>query len=146
MSKETNIKKLWEDSPAVVKLAIYGAGAFVLYTVGRKLWDDYQIRKRVKLYQQQNVQFNVQQPGLPPAAQQINLASVATEIHDSLYNSDWFGWFEDEERAIAAVKTVPKAYIPNLEAVYLQLFGKDLRADLLSYLSGDEWSQISYLF
>jgi hypothetical protein len=146
MSKETNIKKLWEDSPAVVKLAIYGAGAFVLYTVGRKLWDDYQIRKRVKLYQQQNVGFNVQQPGLPPAAQQINLASVATEIHDSLYNSDWFGWTEDEERAIAAVKTVPKAYIPNLEAVYLQLFGKDLRADLLSYLSGDEWSQISYLF
>jgi len=146
MSKETNIKKLWEDSPAVVKVAIYGAGAFVLYTVGRKLWDDYQIRKRVKLYQQQNVGFNVQQPGLPPAAQQINLASVATEIHDSLYNSDWFGWTEDEERAIAAVKTVPKAYIPNLEAVYLQLFGKDLRADLLSYLSGDEWSQISYLF
>ena len=146
MSKETNIKKLWVDSPAVVKLAIYGAGAFVLYTVGRKLWDDYQIRKRVKLYQQQNVGFNVQQPGLPPAAQQINLASVATEIHDSLYNSDWFGWTEDEERAIAAVKTIPKAYIPNLEAVYLQLFGKDLRADLLSYLSGDEWSQISYLF
>lgn len=146
MSKQTSIKQLWNDSPAVVKIAIYGAGAFVLYTVGKRFWENYQIKQRVKLYQQQNVGFNVQQPGLPPAAQQINLASVATEIHDSLYNNDWFGWSEDEERAVQAVKTVPKAYIPNLEAVYLQLFSKDLRADLLSYLSSSQWAQISYLF
>jgi hypothetical protein len=71
---------------------------------------------------------------------------VAGEVYDSFYSNDWFGWTEDEERAVNAVKTVPKAFIPQLEQTYLQLYGKDLRADLLSYLSSSEWSQISFLF
>jgi len=144
--KESDIKKLWNDTPALVKIAVYGAGAFIAYRVGKKFYDQYQLKQRLKQYQQQNVQYNVNTGTGPGVVQSVNLASVAGEVYDSFYNNDPFGWTEDETRAVNAVKTVPKAYIPQLEQTYLQLYGKDLRADLLSFLDSDEWSQISFLF
>lgn len=144
--KETNLKKLWNDTPAIAKIAIFGVGAFVAYRVGKTFYDKVQIRKRLKQYQQGQVQYNVVGPGGQQAAQTVNLTSVAGEVYDSFYSNDWFGWTEDEERAVNAVKTVPKPFIPQLEQTYLQLYGKDLRADLLNFLSSSEWSQISFLF
>ena len=144
--EESSIKKLWDDSPAIAKIAIYGLGAFITYRIGRKIYDQYQLKQRLKLYQQQNISFNVTTGGSSGVMQNLNLASIAGEINDSFYNNDPFGWTEDETRAVNAVKQVPKAYIPQLEQTYLQLYQKDLRADLLQYLDQDEWNQISYLF
>ena len=144
--KESNITKLWNDTPAIAKIAIYGLGAFLTYRIGRKIYDQYQLKQRLKLYQQQNFGFNVTTGGSSGVMQTLNLASIAGEINDSFYNNDPFGWTEDETRAVNAVKQVPKAYIPQLEQTYLQLYQKDLRADLLQYLDQDEWNQISYLF
>ena len=144
--KQKSIKQLWNDTPAIAKIAIFGVGAFVAYRVGKKVYDKAQIRKKLKQYQQSQIQYNVIGPGGQQAAQTVNLSSVAGEIYDSFYSNDWFGWTENEERAINAVKTVPKTFIPQLEQTYLQLYGKDLRADLLNFLSSSEWSQISYLF
>jgi len=144
--KQKSIKQLWNDTPAIAKIAIFGVGAFVAYRVGKKVYDKAQIRKKLKQYQQSQIQYNVIGPGGQQAAQTVNLSSVAGEVYDSFYSNDWFNWTEDEERAINAVKTVPKTFIPQLEQTYLQLYGKDLRADLLNFLSSSEWSQISYLF
>lgn len=144
--KQKSIKQLWNDTPAIAKIAIFGVGAFVAYRVGKNFYDKAQIRKKLKQYQQSQIQYNVIGPGGQAAAQTVNLSSVAGEIYDSFYSNDWFNWTEDEERAINAVKTVPKTFIPQLEQTYLQLYGKDLRADLLNFLSSSEWSQISYLF
>lgn len=144
--KENNIQKLWNDSPALVKLAVYGAGAFILYRVGKKAYDQYQLKQRLKQYQQNQIQYQVNTGGGTGVTQTINLASVAGEVYDSFYNNDPFGWTEDETRAVNAVKTVPKAFIPQLEQTYLQLYGKDLRADLLGFLDSDEWNVISSLF
>jgi len=144
--KQKSIKQLWNDTPAIAKIAIFGVTAFVAYRVGKNFYDKAQIRKKLKQYQQSQIQYNVIGPGGQAAAQTVNLSSVAGEVYDSFYSNDWFGWTEDEERAINAVKTVPKTFIPQLEQTYLQLYGKDLRADLLNFLSSSEWSQISYLF
>jgi len=144
--KQKSIKQLWNDTPAIAKIAIFGVGAFVAYRIGKKVYDKAQIRKKLKQYQQSQIQYNVIGPGGQQAAQTVNLSSVAGEVYDSFYSNDWFNWTEDEERAINAIKTVPKTFIPQLEQTYLQLYGKDLRADLLNFLSSSEWSQISYLF
>ena len=144
--KQKSIKQLWNDTPAIAKIAIFGVGAFVAYRVGKNFYDKAQIRKKLKQYQQSQIQYNVVGPGGQQAAQTVNLSSVAGEIYDSFYSNDWFNWTEDEERAINAIKTVPKTFIPQLEQTYFQLYSKDLRADLLNFLSSSEWSQISYLF
>jgi hypothetical protein len=147
MSQDTNdIKQFWNDTPAVVKIAVYGVGAFVAYRIGKKFYDQYQLKQRLKQYQQQQIQYNVNTGTGPGVVQTVNLASVAGEVYDAFYNNDPFGWSEDETRAVNSVKTVPKPYIPQLEQTYNQLYQKDLRADLLSFLDSDEWSQISYLF
>jgi len=146
MSSKNSIQKAWNDVPGIAKIVIYGAGAFLVYRIGKRFYDQYQLKQRLKLYQQQNVQFNVNAGSGTGVTQSINLATISGVIFDSFYNNDPFGWTEDETRVVNEIKTVPKIYIPQLEQTYLQLYQKDLRADLLAFLDSDEWGQISYLF
>lgn len=146
MNSKNSIQKVWNDVPGIAKVVIYGAGAFIAFKIGKKIYDQYQLKQRLKLYQSQNVQYNVNAGSGPGVTQSINLATIAGVVFDSFYNNDPFGWSEDETRALNAIKGVPKEYISQLEQTYLQLYQKDLRADLLGFLDSDEWSQISYLF
>jgi len=141
-----DLKKVWKKAPVPVKLAVYGLAAWLIYRNGRRIYDKIKLRQRLQTYQAGNVAVNYQLPSGQTITQPINLASVAGEVNDALYNNDWFGATEDETRAVNAVKSVPAAYIPQLEATYLQLYNKDLRADLLKYLGSNEWNSISYLF
>lgn len=146
MNSKNSIQKVWNDVPGIAKVVIFGAGAFIAFKIGKKIYDQYQLKQRLKLYQSQNVQYNVNTGSGSGVTQSINLATIAGVVFDSFYNNDPFGWSEDETRALNAVKSVPKAYIPQLEQTYLQLYQKDLRADLLAFLDSDEWEKISYLF
>jgi hypothetical protein len=141
-----DIQKVWNKAPIPVKLAVYGLAAWLVYRNGRRLLDKIKLRQRLQTYQAGNVAVNYTLPTGQTVTQPINLASVAGEVNDALFNNDWFGATEDEARAVNAVKTVPAPYIGQLEATYLQLYSKDLRADLLQYLGTDEWNSISYLF
>jgi len=141
-----DLEKVWKKAPVPVKLAVYGLAAWLIYRNGRRIFDKIKLRQRLQTYQAGNVAVNYQLPSGQTVTQPINLANVAGEVNDAFYNNDWFGWSENETRAVNAVKTVPAAYIPQLEATYLQLYNKDLRADLLKYLGSDEWNSISYLF
>jgi hypothetical protein len=144
--KESSIRKLWDDSPALVKLALIGGAGYLAYRFGRSIYDEIQIRKRLKLYQQSGINFNVNTGSGTGVTTSINLSSIAMEIYDALGLGSWYQVWEDEDRVINAVKQVPKVYIPDLERTYLQLYQRDLRQDLVAYLDGDEWNQISYLF
>ena len=146
MAKKSDIQKIWSDTPTIAKLAIYGVGAFMVYSVSKRLISKYQAKQKLLYYQTQTMPYQSTLPDGTTATQTINLASVAGEVHDSFYNNDWFGWTEDETRAVNAIKPVPKQFIPALEQTYLQLYNKDLRADLIAYLDSDEWQKISYLF
>lgn len=144
--KESSIKKLWDDSPALIKIALIGGAGYLVYRFGRNIYDQIQTRKRLKLYQQSGINFNVNTGSGSGVTTSINLSSIAMEIYDALGLGSWYSVWEDEDRAINAVKQVPKPYIPDLERIYTQLYQRDLRQDLISYLDGDEWNQISYLF
>lgn len=141
-----DLKKTWKSIPMPVKVGIYGVAAWILYRQGSRILTKLQLKQRLLQYQNAQIPVTYTTSGGQQVTQTINLASVAGDIEDALYNNDWFGATEDETRAVNAVKTVPKALIPQLEATYLQLYNKDLRADLLNYLSSSEWSQISFLF
>lgn len=138
--------KDFKKLPLVAQLAIRAGEGFVLYKVGRGVYDNFELRQRLKQYQNAQVTYSQLGPGGQVLPQTVNLASVANEIYDAFYNNDWFGATEDEERAIIALKTVPKAFIPNLEQVYANLHGKDLRADFNRLLDPQEYNEISYLF
>jgi hypothetical protein len=140
------IEKSWNKLPGLAQLAIVGGLGYLGYRAGKKAYDNYQTRKRIQYYQTQNVGFVTTTGGSTGVQTSINLSTVANEINDALYNNDWFGWTEDEDRAIDAVKQVPKPYIVQLQQVYNHLTDKDLQADLIGYLSADGWAQISYLF
>lgn len=138
--------KDWQKLPTLARVGIQAGEGFILYKVGRGIYDSVQLRSRLKQYQNANVQYTQIGPSGQAIPQTVNLASVAQTIHDSFYNNDWFGWTEDEERAIIALKTVPKTFIPNLEQTYAQLFNKDLRADFNRLLDAQEYNDIAYLF
>ena len=73
----------------------------------------------------------------------VDLGGKAAEIYDSLHGS-WFD--EDEQRAIDVVKSTPKQSVVKLESVYFSLYGKNLKADLIKYVSSSDWKEISYQF
>lgn len=73
----------------------------------------------------------------------INIGTKASEINDALHGS-W--WSEDEVKAVDAVLQVPKTLIPKLSATYFSISGKNLKTDLQSYLSSDQYTSIQHLF
>lgn len=140
-------KKDWNALPPLARTGIRFAEGFLIYKAGQKVYDNYQTRKRIRDYQQQGVQYTVIGPGGQAATQSVNLASSAQVIYDSIYNNDPMGWTEDETRIVDELKTIPKAFIPDLELTYTKLYpGHDLRAEVTAALDSDEWDKVSYLF
>lgn len=74
----------------------------------------------------------------------VNIGTKASEIYDALHSS-W--WSEDEVKAVNAVLSVPKPLIPQLSSTYYSISGNlNLKQDLQSYLSSEQWSSISSQF
>ena len=140
-------KKDWNALPPIARTGIRVAEGVALYMIGKKVYTNIATRQRLKQYQQAGINYTVIGPGGQTAAATVNLASVAQAVYDSITNNDPFGWTEDETRIVNEIKTVPKAFIPELERTYTQLYpGRDLRAEVVQALDSDEWAKISYLF
>jgi len=76
----------------------------------------------------------------------INLATVASTVYDAFFNNDWFGWTEDETKAVNAIRPVQQKDILTLMNIYKDLYTRDLKADLIEYISDGEWDSIKYKF
>lgn len=70
-----------------------------------------------------------------------NTYLVAIEVHDALRG----GWFEDERRAVEALKTIPKNKIEQVADRYNAIAGNVMYKDLVKYLSKKEYEEIKYL-
>jgi hypothetical protein len=85
--------------------------------------------------------------GTPPnqVRYTINLLTIASLIYDAFYNSDIFGFTEDEEKAIAELKKVPKTKIALLASLYQANTGKDLRKDFIRFLDSSQYAKVQTL-
>jgi hypothetical protein len=72
----------------------------------------------------------------------IDLKTTAADIHDSFYNNDWFGVTEDEERAIAALQSVPIEHMKRLAQIYNNIYGEILKQDFVAFLSSEELNRV----
>lgn len=141
------INRLYKKTPDVLKLVIFAGLGFLAYKQGAKIYKNFQIKKKIREQEASILDVNVIDTTTGGNTQiQVNISAIANQIYDALYNNDWFGGSEDEEAAIAAVKQVPKGLIKALKEQYAKDYSKDLQADLIKYLSADDFQQIAYLF
>lgn len=117
-------------------LVLVGGGAAI-----RSLNKAAERRRALKAYQQSQV--TGASPGGSGQPVTVNLAQKAGEIYDAFYNNDWFGWTEDEDRAIAALMSVPKEYVKDLANLYNSLHSENLYTDFTKFLSSDDYSKVS---
>lgn len=73
----------------------------------------------------------------------IDLGAKALTIYDAFYDNDWFGFSEDETKAINALLSVPTNLVPKLSTIYFSLYGKNLKEDFVKYT---DFSKVSYKF
>jgi hypothetical protein len=78
--------------------------------------------------------------------QTVNPATSANSIYSAIYQNDWFGFSEDEEKIVTEVMNVPNAGVGAVSDVYFKIYGKNLKEDLNHYLSTDEWNKIASKF
>ena len=143
----TEINRLYQKTPDVLKLVIFAGLGFLAYKQGAKIYKNYKIKKKIKEQEASIVPTVVIDTTTgQQVAININISALANQIYDALYNNDWFGGTEDEAAAIAAIVQVPKGLIQALKEQYAKDYSKDLQADLIKYLSADDFKQISNLF
>lgn len=78
--------------------------------------------------------------------EQIDLGTIAALIYDGFYNNDWLGFTENEDKAIAAIKNVPKEYIGQLAGIYKTKYKKSLKDDFITFLDDDQYKAVQSLF
>ena len=143
----TEFNRLYKKTPDVLKLVIFAGLGFLAYKQGAKIYKNYKIKKKIKDQEASIVPTVIIDTTTgQQVAININISALANQIYDALYNNDWFGSTEDEAAALAAVKQVPKGLIQALKEQYAKDYSKDLQADLIKYLSADEFQQIANLF
>jgi hypothetical protein len=141
------INRLYKKTPDVLKLVIFAGLGFLAYKQGAKIYKNYKIKKKIQEQEASIVPTVIVDTTTgQQVAININISALANQIYDALYNNDWFGASEDEAAALAAVKQVPKGLIQALKEQYAKDYSKDLQADLIKYLSADDFSQIANLF
>lgn len=138
-------KTLWAQIPIGVKIAGVGLAALLTFR-----FVNYQITAIERDKRRRNIdsKFNYTFQDSYGNAQSINidLGTAAATIYDAFYNNDWFGWTEDEERAIRTLLPIPKSLIPDLADIYYKLYKKILKEDFIKYLSDEEYRQVSDKF
>jgi hypothetical protein len=143
----TEFNRLYKKTPDVLKLVIFAGLGFLAYKQGKKIYKNLQIKKKIREQEASIVPTVIVDTTTgQQVAININISALANQIYDALYNNDWFGTTEDEAAALAAVKQVPKGLIQALKEQYAKDYSKDLQADLIKYLSADDFQQISNLF
>jgi hypothetical protein len=72
----------------------------------------------------------------------MNLGTIAADIHDSL--EAWGP--NDGKRVVRVFKTTPFGYVRQLEKLYLEKYGKNLKDHLVKELKDEDWISIKYWF
>lgn len=72
----------------------------------------------------------------------IDLGAKAAQIYDAFHNY-WGGMAEDEETAIAALKSVPTNQVSKLSQIYFNLYAKNLKEEFIKYT---DFNQVSFKF
>jgi hypothetical protein len=139
MSK--SLKEAYNELPALVKLVLILALLLVLFLVIRSVWAYAERIRQEKILQNSTVNTTIN--GVPVS---VNLGTKAVAIYGAFHKNDWFDLSEDEEKAMTELLNVPKNVIPELSAIYFQLYDKNLKSEFESYLGTDDWNKISYLF
>lgn len=106
-----------------------GTGAFI----GRNVYNNWKRKQEVREHEQSQI------------AGGVNLSQTAMDIHDAFYNADIFGFTENEEQAIAALKRVPKEYISQLALLYNKKYDENLYEDFRRFLDNVQYAQVSNL-
>lgn len=149
MAKSSSIVKaktfteFWDQLPAFVKVIIWVAVAVIAYMIGKAIYESYKKKKIQDVLENNTVNVTATGPNGQPVVTSLDLGAKAAVIDDAFHGS-WFS--EDEEKAITALLGVPKALIPDLSNVYYKLNGKNLKQDFTTYLSTEQWNQVSSLF
>ena len=116
----------------------------VVSTVGG-IWGFFTIRKFIKDEEERKELKKRKELFEASGAGEINLASKAGQIYDAFYNY-WGGMYEDEERAIQVLQSVPYEYIEGLGITYNALYHKILNEDFIKYLEPEQYQRVEYLF
>lgn len=140
-TKTSSISEFWAEVPAVVKLIIYIVLVILIIVLLVWLYKKWNAGHRNKLLN--NSTATTTTPGGQPVS--VNLGTIASQIN-SAFHSGLFGMTEDEDAAIAALTNCPKQLIPDLSALYFQLYDSNLKEDFQEYVSTEEWQKIEYLF
>ncbi len=132
--------------PIPVKVVGTALILFGGYRLIQKQVDKQKTRKRKREIEDSTVQYFYTDSKGQQQYSNIDLGTIAAGIYDSFYNNDWFGWSEDEERAMRLLLSVPREFIPDLENTYTSLYGEILREDFVRFLSDDEFQRIQQMF
>ena len=122
--------------PVILKTAGIIVSGIITIVVVKKLVKGLELIKENKLFQ----------TSTGTGTETIDLGGTAGEIYDAFYNNDWFGWTEDEERAITLLNKVPDEDITKLAQVYFKLYSKILKADYIKYLTEEEYARVKDKF
>jgi hypothetical protein len=147
---------LWQRLPWQAQAGVIVVGSGIVFFVGRKHYKKWKKKRELKKMQELYASSNVPVYTAVTAANgvtgfqqgSVNLASVSDTIYDAFYNNDWFGGTEDEEKAADALAKVPPQYISQLEAIYAEAYGKNLRNDFVKFVSDDSenWAKVKHYF
>ena len=74
----------------------------------------------------------------------VNLALIATDIYNGLHP----GWYKptEQDRVVRAFKNTPFGYVKDLEKIYLEKYGENLKETLAEKLSETNFIKIKYFF
>lgn len=131
--QQTPEKKIIQH-PIIFKTGVIIIATGATYLIVKK------IEKEIKLNRQQKL--------IDTNVSGIDLGGIAANIHDAFYNNDWFGFTEDEIRAMTEIAKLGtrKDLVPELSDIYRKQYDKILKADFIAYLSADQYNAIKFYF
>lgn len=145
------MKNDFNKLPVTLRYGIYAGAGLIVFFVGRKIIKDIttkiKLKKIIEDQEDSIVKVTIIDQGSGTGVTtNLNLSVIAGVIYDSFYNNDYFGWSEDETRAINELKKVPKPYISQLSQIYSDTYQKNLQNDFIEFCDSDEMEKIDYLF
>lgn len=74
----------------------------------------------------------------------VNLSTIAVDLYNALHP----GWYKptDQARAVIAFKSTPYGYVKQLENIYLDKYGENLKKVMGDKLSFENFTKVKYWF
>ena len=142
-----SLKKMYNAFPLWGKILFWAVAALIVYTLYKRLLQALQNKNKNNLLNTtvtytagNNAGSSTNQSG---TTTNIDLGAKAAQIYDAFYDNDWFGFSEDETKAVNALLSVPTPLVPQLSALYFSLYAKNMKEDFVKYT---DFSKVSFKF